>query len=237
MPRGPWIMAQTWHDLLFAHWPLPPETLRHAIPPALGLDTFDGRAWVGVIPFRMTGVRPRGLPSFPGISAFPELNVRTYVTAGGKPGVFFFSLDAASRFAVELARCWYRLPYCHARMAVTPEGEAMRYASRRLDRRGAPAELRARYGPVGPLFRATAGSLEHFLTERYCLYTTGRGGDLRRAEIHHAPWPLQPAEASFEVNTMTVGLGIALPPGPPVLQFARRLDVVVWPLRGVGDGA
>lgn len=229
-------MAQTWHDLLFSHWPVPADMLRPGIPPGLALDTFDGRAWIGVIPFRMTGVRPRGVPSLPGVSSFPELNVRTYVTAGGKPGVFFFSLDAGSRFAVEVGRGWYHLRYYHARMAVTPEGETMRYASRRLDRRAEPAEFRVRYAPVGPAFRSAPGSLEHFLTERYCLYTTGPRGDLRRAEIHHGPWPLQPAEASVEVNTMTAGLGMALPPSPPVLQFARRLDVVVWPLRRV-DGA
>jgi len=230
-PRGPWIMAQSWHDLLFAHWPLPVEALRSAVPPALALDTFDGRAWLGVIPFRMTGVRPRGVPALPGLSAFPELNVRTYVTVGGKPGVFFFSLDAGSRLAVEAARLAYRLPYYHARMTVTAEGAGVRYASRRVDRRGGPAELRARYGPTGPATRAPAGSLDAFLTERYCLYTAGRGGAPSRAEIHHAPWPLQPAEAAFEVDTMTAPLRIARPPAPPLLHFARRLDVVVWPPR------
>lgn len=220
-----------WHDLLFAHWPVPPDILRPRLPPGLTLDTFEGQPWLGVVPFRMTGVRPRGIPPLPGVSAFPELNVRTYVTAGGKPGVFFFSLDAGSRFAVEAARWSYCLPYYHARMSVSPEGEATRYASRRLDPRGAVAELRARYRPVGAPFRATAGSFEYFISERYCLYTSGRRGDLRRAEIHHAPWPLQPAEATFEVDTMAAALGIRLPATPPLLQFARRLDVVVWPLR------
>jgi uncharacterized protein YqjF (DUF2071 family) len=224
-------MAQTWHDLLFAHWPVPAPSLRPRVPPALALDLFGGEAWLGVLPFHMSGVRPRGIPALPGISAFPELNVRTYVTAGGKPGVFFFSLDAGSRLAVEAARLTYRLPYFRARMTVRPDGEGIRYASRRDDPRGAPAELVARYAPAGPVFRAAPGSLEHFLTERYCLYTTGPRGDLRRAEIHHAPWPLQPATATFEVNTMTAGLGVGLPAGVPALQFARRLDVAVWPLR------
>jgi uncharacterized protein YqjF (DUF2071 family) len=224
-------MAQTWHDLLFAHWAVPPAALRPLVPSVLALDLFAGAAWLGVLPFHMSGVRPRGVPPVPGVSAFPELNVRTYVTTGDRPGVFFFSLDAGSRLAVEAARLTYRLPYFRARMSVRPDGEAIRYASHRTDRRGAPAELVGRYGPTGPVFRAIPGSLEHFVSERYCLYTTGPRGELRRAEIHHAPWPLQPATADFEVNTMTAALGVPLPDGRPALQFARRLDVLVWPLR------
>lgn len=224
-------MRQTWHDLLFAHWPLPPERLRSLVPASLRLDTFDGHAWLGVVPFRMSGVAPRAVPALPGLSAFPELNVRTYVTVDDKPGVLFFSLDAASRLAVELARFTFRLPYYHAAMSVAADGAGIRYASHRLDRRGASAELRGRYRPVAPLFRSAAGSLEHFLTERYCLYAPTPKGRLYRSEIHHPPWPLQPAEASLDVNTMATAQGIDLPPGPPLLHFARRLDVFVWPPR------
>ncbi len=229
LPRGPWIMRQTWHDLLFAHWPLAPEVLRPLVPASLPLDTFDGRAWIAVVPFRMTDVAPCGVPALPGLSAFPELNVRTYVTREGRPGVVFFSLDAASRLAVEAARLTYRLPYYHSVMSVAADGEGVRYSSRRLDRRAPPAELRARYAPVGPVFRARPGSIEHFLTERYCLYAPASGGRLYRAEIHHPPWPLQPAEASIEQNTMAAAQGVRLPADPPLLHFARRLDVFVWP--------
>jgi uncharacterized protein YqjF (DUF2071 family) len=229
LPRGPWIMRQTWHDLLFAHWPLPPGLLRSLVPPSLPLDTFDGTAWLGVVPFHMSGVTPRGVPAFPVLSAFPELNVRTYVTMDDMPGVLFFSLDAASRLAVEAARLTYRLPYFHAAMSAAADGDGIRYASRRLDRRGAPAELRARYAPVGPVSRSAAGSLDHFLTERYCLYAPTPEGRLYRAEIHHAPWPLQRAEASLEVNTMAAAQGIELPAVAPLLHFGRRLDVFVWP--------
>ncbi len=236
LPRGPWVMRQTWHDLLFAHWPLPPDAFRARIPRSLSLDTFDGRAWIGVIPFHMSGVRPRGLPPLPGLSAFPELNVRTYVTAEEKPGVLFFSLDAGSRVAVEAARLTYGLPYYRARMSVRTEGEAIRYASRRVDRRGRPAELAARYRPTGPVFGAGPGTLERFLTERYCLYAPRPDGRLYRAEIHHAPWPLQPAEAELERNSMAAADGIDLPGSTPVLHFARRLAVVVWPLRRVPRG-
>jgi len=116
-------MRQKWHDLLFMHWRIPPQTLRPLIPPALDLDIFEGSAWLGIVPFRMTGVRLRATPSIPGLSAFPELNVRTYIVAGGKPGVWFFSLDAASALAVATARAWFHLPYFRARMSLTARGD------------------------------------------------------------------------------------------------------------------
>jgi uncharacterized protein YqjF (DUF2071 family) len=227
IPASRWAVAMRWHDLLFAHWVLP-ERIRPLLPPGLELDLFAGETWIGVVPFRMTGVRRRGLPAFPGISAFPELNVRTYVTAGGKPGVWFFSLDAASRLAVETARRWFHLPYFHSRMRCDPEGDWLRYESRRTDLRAKNAVFRAAYQPIGPDFLAARGTLEHWLTERYCLYAWD-GTRVLRAEIHHAPWPLQPAEADIEVNTMGEAAGIALPNSPPLLHFARRLDVVAWP--------
>ena len=229
LPSGPWIMRQTWHDLLFAHWPLAPDLLRPLVPPSLSLDVYEDRAWVGVVPFHMSGVTPRGVPPFPGLSAFPELNVRTYVTAGGKPGVLFFSLDAGSRFAVEAARLAYRLPYYRAWMSVVPHGEAIHYSSRRADRRAPAAEFMADYGPTGAPSLAGPGTLDRFLTERYCLYAPLSDARFLRAEIHHAPWALQPAGAEIVKNTMAAARGIALPPSAPVLRFARRLDVFVWP--------
>jgi len=226
-------MRQSWHDLLFAHWPVDPAAIRPLIPPSVTLDLFDGRAWVGVVPFHMSGVTLRGVPPLPGLSAFPELNVRTYVTVQDKPGVVFFSLDAGSRLAVEAARAWYHLPYYRARMAVTPDGEGVGYRSERVDRRGAAADLVGRYRPSGPVFRSRPGSIEHFLTERYCLYAPASRGRLYRSEIHHAPWPLQAAVADLQRNTMATAGGLTLPPRPPLLQFARRLDVVVWPPRAL----
>lgn len=224
-------MAQSWHDLLFAHWPVPCDALRRLVPAALVLDTYDGTAWIGVVPFRMSGIRLRRLPPLPWLSAFPELNVRTYATRGGKPGVFFFSLDAANPLAVAVARRWYHLPYMRARMSATTEADGVRYASRRTHHGAPQAELRARYRPMGPVTRAAPGTLEHWLTERYCLYALDRHGTVYRGEIHHEPWPLQAAEAEVEVNTMTRPL--VLPDTQPLLHFARRLDVVVWPLRAV----
>lgn len=228
LPRGPWVMAQTWHDLLFAHWPVDEVRLSSMIPPALELDLFEGRAWVGVVPFRMSGVRPRGVPGLPWISAFPELNLRTYVKRDGRSGVWFFALEAARMLAVTLARSWFHLPYFHARMSCTRKGEAIEYASERIHRGAQPAELRAFYAPLAAVERARAGSLEHWLTERYCLYAADQAGVLRRGDIHHVPWPLQRAEARIERCTLARAHGIELPAIAPHLLFARRLDVRVW---------
>jgi len=230
-------MRMRWHDLLFAHWPVPADALRPLLPRALELDTFEGRAWLGVIPFRMTGVTPRWVPPLPGLSAFPELNVRTYVTHGSKPGVWFFSLDAASALAVRAARWAYSLPYFKARMHTEEKNGWVHYRSDRRDANPS-AEFFARYRPAGEVSHSRRGALEHFLTERYCLYSADLAGPdahgaarLYHAEIHHAPWPLQPAEALIEGNTMAAACGIALPDAPPLLHFARRLDVFAWPLR------
>ncbi|HJU64020.1 MAG TPA: DUF2071 domain-containing protein [Gemmatimonadaceae bacterium] len=232
-PSSPWLMAQRWHDLLFAHWPVPVEAIRARVPPALTLDLHDGVAWLAVTPFRMSGVRPRLLPALPWLSEFPELNVRTYVTlAGNKPGVFFFSLDAGNPVAVEIARRTFHLPYYRADMQVTPAGagdaRTIRYNSRRTHGGAPDAELTGSYGPTGPVFRSTPGSLEHFLTDRYCLYAVDSAQHIHRAEIDHAPWPIQPASARFDVNTMTRQIGITLPDTPPLLHFSRYLEVVVW---------
>lgn len=220
-------MAQTWHDLLFAHWPVPTAVLRPYVPAALELDTFESQAWLGVVPFRMSGVRPRFLPPVPGLSAFPELNLRTYVTHGEKPGVWFFSLDAANRVAVRVARGAFHLPYFDARMTCTARGETVEYHSERTHRGAPPAVLHGRYGPTGPVELARPGTLDAWLTERYCLYAA-RERQLWRGEIHHAPWPLQPAEAELDECSMTRLIGSELPATDPLLHFARRIDVVVW---------
>jgi uncharacterized protein YqjF (DUF2071 family) len=228
LPADPWVMTQTWSDLLFAHWPVPMDALRARVPARLALDTFDGRAWLGVTPFVITTLRSRGLPRLPGVSRFPEINVRTYVRVGDRPGVFFFSLDAGSALAVALARRLYFLPYFRARFTVTAANGRVEYASRRVHRGAPDAELAAAYRPTGGAAAAQPGSLDHWLTERYCLYGIDRRGGLHRAEIHHAPWALQPAEAEIRRNTMTLGPGLPLPDGPPVLHFSARLDVHVW---------
>ena len=229
LPEGPWIMTQSWHDLLFAHWPVAVDVLREKIPPGLELDLFDKQAWVGVIPFHMTNVAPRGVPALPWVSAFPEMNVRTYVTHHGRPGVYFFSLDAANPLAVTVARTMFQLPYFNAEMHVEFEGAWISYRSRRVDD-GTAATLEVKYRPIGPVQAPVPGTLEYFLTERYCLYTVDESFHVRRLDIHHLPWPLQAAEATFQKNTMADAAGIRLPSMAPLLHFSKRQDMVAWPL-------
>ena len=221
-------MSVSWLDLLFAHWPLPVAALRPLVPASVPIDTFDGTAWIGVTPFESFGAHLRGLRPLPGLSRFPELNLRTYTTIGGRPGIWFFSLDAASAAAVIAARVAYRLPYRHASMAISRAGGRIGYRSQA---RGAPATFVASYEPVGSASVPASGTLEHFLTERYCLYTLDGRRRLRSADIHHRPWPLQPARAELTENRMTEPLGIQLPTGGPLLHFAARQDVLIWPLR------
>jgi uncharacterized protein len=231
LPDRPWVMTMSWHDVLFAHWRVNERLLRPHVPAAFDIDRFDGSAWLGVVPFTMSNVAARGTPSLPWLSAFPELNVRTYVSPrDGKRGVYFFSLDAARLAAVVGARVAFRLPYFHASMRVRSRGDAVHYVSRR---RGGRATFVGSYEPAGPPSVYPRGTLEFFLAERYCLYHLDLLGRPARLDIHHAPWPLQPARAEIVENTMTAPLGIPLD-GPPVLHFARRLDVVSWwsrPLR------
>jgi uncharacterized protein YqjF (DUF2071 family) len=222
------MLAMGWHNLAFLHWPLDAGIVRPLVPLGLELEAFEGQAWVGVTPFRMSGVRPRWLPSLPGVSAFPELNVRTYVRAGGKPGVWFFSLDAGNPVAVRAARWTFGLPYYHARMSLTTMNGDIEYESTRTHRGAPTAAFRGRYRAIGQPGRARPGSLENWLTERYCLYTMDRKGALYRGEIHHAPWPLQAGEVELHSNTMARAAGIELPAITPHVMFAGRLDVVAW---------
>ena len=225
-------MAQTWHDLLFAHWPIDPAVLRQLVPSQLPLDLFQGHCWIGVVPFRMSNIHARYLPPIPGLSAFPELNVRTYVTLENKPGVYFFSLNAANLFAVWAARAFYHLPYFHADMSCRNDNNAILYSSSRRE----SADFRGRYRPTKQVELAIPGTLEHWLTERYCLYTT-LGSEAFRAEVHHCPWPLQVAEAEIEINTVAKAAGIPDFDRDPVLHFSRKLEVIIWPLRRVAQTA
>lgn len=224
VPSRDWLLRQVWHDLLFLHWPVPAATLRPQIPAALAVDEFDGSAWVAITPFWMSDIGFRTWPGIPLANRFAELNVRSYVRFNDRPGVWFFSLDAASSLGVLGARLLYGLPYYRARMQHAAEGDGIRYQSSR----GMAAHFEARYGPVGPVSLSTAGSLEHWLTERYCLYAQTSGGPLYRAEIHHVPWPLQPATATIQRNEMFKAAGLSVTGSPSRLHFSRRLEVIVW---------
>ena len=234
LPTRPWVMYQRWRDLLFAHWSLPPDRVRPLVPRELELDTFDGKAWVGVIPFWMSHVRFRGLPPVPTARTFPELNVRTYVRAPpepDKPGVYFFSLDAASLLTVLGARAGAGLPYFWAEMRANVSETDVEYLS--LRRQGPKqAQLIARYRATGEI-SPNKGELERFVTERYCLYTV-HGGKVHRIQIHHLPWPLQPAEAEFDVNSMAKANGLKLPAEKPMLQFAKFLEVYIYGPETIG---
>lgn len=225
LPQAPWLMTQSWHDLLFAHWPVNATELRRLVPRALDLDLFEGQAWLGIVPFYMTNVRLRWTPPLPWLSAFAELNVRTYVRVGDRPGIYFFSFDAGRRLAVAAARRFLNLPYVTATMTVESLEDDVRYDSRREEH---PAVFRAEYGPVAPAFEAPRGSLEYFLTERYCLYNLNRRRETYRLDIHHPPWQLQPARVAIAANTMARAAGIELNGPPVLLHFSRRQDMLAW---------
>jgi uncharacterized protein YqjF (DUF2071 family) len=199
--------------------------MRRAVPTVFDLDLFDGQAWLGVVPFYMTNVGVRAMPSVPWLSAFPELNVRTYVRVADRPGVYFFSLDAGRRLAVTAARTLLNLPYHAAVMSVERRDSAVHYQSAR---RAGLAAFDAVYEPAGGAFAASEGSLEYFLTERYCLYHHDRRGRPYRLEIHHRPWSLQHARATITNNTMAAESQLTLSSSPPLVHFARRQDVVAW---------
>ncbi|MEO7001017.1 MAG: DUF2071 domain-containing protein [Ktedonobacterales bacterium] len=244
-PNRPWAMMQVWRNLLFAHWPLPAATIRDLLPPNLPLDTYGGDAWVGIVPFRMTGIHLHGLPDIAPFTRLLECNVRTYVNVDGKPGVYFFSLDADNRVEVEVARAWYHLPYFKAHFAYafpdTPSDPAdpavldgaTRYSVTRSDRRLATGTFAARYRPIAPPVQTRQGTLEDWLTARYCLYTTDRRGRLYRGDIYHQPWQLQAAEAEITQNTLADAHDLRLPDTAPLLHYSRRLDMVAWPITGI----
>ncbi|HMA35305.1 MAG TPA: DUF2071 domain-containing protein, partial [Chloroflexia bacterium] len=216
-------MTQTWHNLLFAHWPMPVDVLRPLVPADLTIDLFGGQAWIGLVVFRLSGVRLRGCPAVPFVAAFPEINVRTYVHHHGRPGVHFLSLDADNRLAIALARPWFRLAYFPAAIAFQRRTDGISFSSRRTAPPAPPARFSASYRPTAAPFRAPPGSLAHWLTERYCYYSADRQGRLYRCDIHHAPWRLQPARALIQENTMALAHGIVLPSTAPTLHYAHYM--------------
>jgi len=226
LPNRPWSVQMVWHDLLFQHWPISENILRPLVPESLEIETFDGSAWIGVIPFCMT-VRARGVPRL-FTSRFPEINVRTYVRHKNRSGVWFFSLDAAHRTAVWGARRFFYLPYHFAKMSTTTPRNHVLYYSRRKSASG--VRFDCRYRPTGEPYVPNQGTLDYWLTERYCLFSVDGNGRVFCGDIHHPPWMLQAAEAEVRTNTMMTPLGISSPSTEPVLYFSKRQDVVAWML-------
>jgi uncharacterized protein YqjF (DUF2071 family) len=205
--------------MLFAHWPADPAAIARLLPSGVEPDEHEGSAWVGIVAFVMTGTRSAFWPGLPALAPIPELNVRTYVRVGGVPAVWFLSLDASSPFFVAVGRALYGLRYHLARMTTFADGERFHYLSVRDE-----TAFAASYRPAGPPSRARPGSLDHFLVERYRLFSERRGR-LITAAVEHVPWLLQPAEAQIELNRMApTGLSFS---GQPLLHFSRRVDASI----------
>lgn len=236
IPNRPWVMHQTWNDVLFAHWPIPIDEIQAIVPDSLTVDTFDGHAWIGIVPFWTSGVRPRFLPTVPFLSPLPEINLRTYVTINGKPGVYFFSLDTDQKIVVEAARHFLYLSYFRTKIDYIVQGNHnVHYHSIRNDSRANSGEFKAAYRPVGAEYLSVPGSLDHWLTERYCMYSVDTKGRIFRSEIDHSPWPLQQAEAEIEINTLLSSFGLQQPPIQPLLHFAKKLHVHAWLLKSCSE--
>jgi uncharacterized protein YqjF (DUF2071 family) len=226
VPHKPWNMYQSWYETLFIHWKIPIDQMRTLVPDPLEIDTFDGNAWLGIVPFRVADAHLRHFPRIPFLSDFPELNVRTYVKYKEKPGVYFFSLEAPHIINVELARLFAHLPYMYALMTMRHDDNYTLFESQRFGR--SQACMAVSYGPNSNVFLADPGTVDHWLTERYCLYTRKERDGLFRQEIHHAPWPLQRARAMIGFNTMLAPLGLETPVEPPLLHYAAEQHVVFW---------
>lgn len=223
LPQGRWLVAQTWESSLFAHWRVERGAVQALLPEGLEVDEHDGSAWLGVHAFRVECVRVHGTLPVPWISSFSQLNVRTYVRAGGKSGVWFFSLDTPSTLAAETARLVYRLPWHTCRLDITERSGRLEVSAARA----AGRVFTARVSPRGTPTAADPGGLEHFLLERYCLYA--RDGGLQRAELHHRPWLVQPALGGVDLNTMGPP-ELPLGADPPLLHVAATQDALSWPL-------
>jgi len=226
-------MRPQWNDLLFLHWEFPPALVASLLPPELELDTFCNRAYVGLVPFEMAGVIPRFVPDLGRLgyfySRFAELNVRTYVTRDGIPGVWFFSLDAASSLAILSARLWFALPYFKARMRMRRTRSGFDFWSKRLWPAPTNALCHVRWQAQGDERMAAPDSLAEFLVERYVLYSR-RGGQLFRGRVFHEPYRLQSARILALRETNLRAAGFSRPAAEPHVLFSRGVDVEVWDL-------
>jgi len=231
LPKSRWKWRQTWRKLAFIHYRIEPRKLAAFIPPPLNLESFDGSAWLSVVPFEMFEVAPRWMPPVPSLSHFPELNIRTYVVIDGRPGVWFFSLDADSWPVVLGGRWSYGVPYFKAGMQISQTDGGFLFTS---VRRGGTCRFRARYQPIGPTFHAEPGSFEHWISERYCLYSS-KQGRVHRVDVHHPPWPLQAVSLEIDESSMLQTQGLSPSVGAPICYYSPGVDVVSFGPVRAGD--
>jgi uncharacterized protein YqjF (DUF2071 family) len=218
-------LAMGWRYLLFENWAVDPAVMDAHLPERLSPDTYDGSAWLTVVPFTNVAVRPRGVPAAAGFR-LPELNVRTYVTHDGEPSVYFFSLDAQGVASVLGARFFHHLPYFYARISLERVGDEVRFSSRRRHPGARPARYEGTYRPTGEPFVATEDPFTEFLVERYRFYTEDQRGRLRYTDVEHEPWTLYHAEADIETNTLLAADGFARSDADPVHYYSPGLDIV-----------
>lgn len=229
VPDGPHLMELTWNNILLLHRPIEKGRLVDLIPQGLELQTYDGAAWISIVALHMTGVHMKGMPSVPFASEFLQLNVRTYVQAGYKPGIFIFSSDVSNPLVMVAEKQLFHVPSHFAEMTHQSDAGLNLFSSKRYESGGSSAEFSVSYGPVSPVYAAEKGSLDQWLVERYCQYAVGPQGKLYRSEIHHFPWPLQRADALTGENNLALPNGSEFPKkGVTLCHFAHRLDVMLW---------
>ena len=221
-------LEMTWRDGLFVHWPVDPDVVADTLPERLSVATYEGDAYLGVVPFLMSDIRPRGSPIG---RSFPELNLRTYVDGPNGRGVYFYNLDASDPVGVAVARRVFALPYYRARMRVDRDGDRIAFASDRTHRGVPSAGFDATYEPVGEAFTPEPGSREAFLLENYRFYAAGRR--LYRGEIAHEPWTLRPATVDVRTNTLFEANGFDRPERDRLVHYAEPIDVSADRLRRV----
>jgi uncharacterized protein YqjF (DUF2071 family) len=228
LPKAPWVQQQRWNHLLFAHWPVPADSLRARLPPGLELDFYEGQAWLSIHPFVITDLRARGLPPIPGWSSFPEVDVRTYAVLNGKPGVWYFGMYAPRPLLAAAARLVYHMPYFAADVEASREGDRFQVGCRADEDVGA-AEWEAAYRPTSEARELAEGTLDHWLLERWAMFTADRSGAVHVTEIHRLPWLVREVEAEIRRNTLAASLGLDLPPDDALLHFSDGADVLIWP--------
>lgn len=228
LPHGPWVMTQKWDHLLFMHLPVSKEVMKKQIPEDLEVDTFDGEAWITIIPFKISDMRLRKMPPIPFLRSFLELNVRTYVRRNGLPGVYFFSLDADKLLAVLGARI-ATLPYFYAKMKMKKRADTFHYSTTR--RGSSDAFFKGSYHPISESYFPEKGSLTYWLLERYYLWSY-KGGALFRGDIHHSQWEIHDAEAAIMKQDMIPFLPENVHE-KPLLHYASSKRVLFWPIKKV----